>query len=64
MVERFIDIEKVAGSIPASRTISLVRLVHFWVRSSVVERCPDKTEVEGSIPSAPTQINGFSERNL
>ena len=24
------------------------------VRSSVVERCPDKTEVDGSIPSAPT----------
>ncbi len=23
-------------------------------RSSVVERCPDKTEVEGPIPSAPT----------
>ena len=25
------------------------------VYSSVVERCPDKTEVEGSIPSTPTQ---------
>ncbi len=25
------------------------------VRSSVVERVPDKNEVEGSIPSAPTQ---------
>jgi hypothetical protein len=25
-----------------------------WVRSSVVERVPDKNEVEGSIPSAPT----------
>ncbi len=25
-----------------------------WVRSSVVERVPDKNEVEGSIPSVPT----------
>ena len=24
------------------------------MRSSVVERCPDKTEAEGPIPSAPT----------
>ena len=27
----------------------------IWARSSVVERCPDKTEVEGPIPSAPTK---------
>ena len=26
----------------------------LWARSSVVERCPDKTEVEGPIPSGPT----------
>ncbi len=29
----------------------------FWVCSSVVERCPDKTEVDGSIPSTPTKSN-------
>ena len=28
--------------------------IYFCERSSVVERCPDKTEVEGSIPSART----------
>src|SRR3989338_7996150 len=27
-----------------------------WAHSSVVERCPDKTEVHGSIPCAPTGI--------
>ncbi len=27
--------------------------------SSVVERCPDKTEVEGSIPSTRTQGGNF-----
>ena len=26
----------------------------IWAHSSMVERCPDKTEVLGSIPSAPT----------
>ena len=26
----------------------------IWVRGSVVERRPDKTKVDGSIPSAPT----------
>ena len=26
-----------------------------WVASSVVERCPDKTEVIGSIPMLPTK---------
>lgn len=30
----------------------------WWAISSVVERCPDKTEVEGSIPSLPTKIDG------
>lgn len=30
----------------------------WWARSSVVERCPDKTEDEGSIPSAPTKRHG------
>ena len=31
--------------------------VHSQIRerSSVVERCPDKTEVEGPIPSGPTK---------
>ena len=27
-----------------------------WAHSSVVERCPDKTEVEGPIPSEPTKV--------
>ena len=27
----------------------------IWARSSVAERCPDKTEVEGPIPSGPTK---------
>ena len=27
-----------------------------WAISSVAERCPDKTEVEGPIPSSPTNI--------
>ena len=31
-----------------------------WARSSVVERCPDKTEVEGPIPSTPTAIGAVS----
>ena len=33
-----------------------------WVASSVVERCPDKTEVIGSIPMLPTLISSFSPR--
>ena len=27
----------------------------IWACSLVVERCPDKTEVEGPIPSMPTK---------
>ena len=28
----------------------------FWIGGSVVERVPDKNEVQGSIPCAPTKI--------
>ena len=34
----------------------LLKFTNIWARSSVVERCPDKTEVEGPIPSAPTKL--------
>lgn len=30
----------------------------WWATSSLAERCPDKTEVEGSIPSSPTKSDG------
>ena len=30
-------------------------MLQFWVRGSVVERVPDKNEVHGSIPCAPTE---------
>ncbi len=29
----------------------------LWVRSSVVERVPDKNEVVGPIPTAPTEVS-------
>ena len=32
------------------------KLFATWVRGSVVERFPDKKEVPGSIPGAPTSI--------
>lgn len=35
----------------------------FWVRSSVEERCSDKAEVEGSIPSAPKGKKKFYDDN-
>ena len=31
-----------------------IKFLHRWVGGSVVERVPDKNEVHGSIPCAPT----------
>ena len=62
MVERFVDIEEVRSSILLPRTKVEGRKER--VCSSVVERCPDKTEVEGSIPSTRTRwqiANGENE---
>ena len=36
----------------------------LWAHSSVVERCPDKTEVVGPIPTAPTDICTVSHQFL
>jgi hypothetical protein len=33
----------------------MVKYLSFWVRSSPVERIPDKNEVQGPTPCAPTQ---------
>ena len=36
----------------------------IWARSSVVERCSDKTEVGGSIPPVPTILeNLFTKKD-
>ena len=35
-----------------------------WTCSSVVERCPDKTEVGGSIPPTSTKLIGFLKQKI
>ena len=36
---------------------TVLRHENWWAISSLVERCPDKTEVEGPIPSSPTNFH-------
>ena len=56
-----------AGNVSILFTISwILDLKFWWAHSSVVERVPDKNEVVGSIPTAPTKslnrTNGVDNR--